>query len=112
MGSKWYFHWKYGSLREQSSVEQRNLKPYHSFMTNNFLIPKSIFLAIRFEEALTQYGHEDTLFGMELQRRGVPIVHLANPLRHGGLEAEGKFSSYRQQQCIAAPMAWFFLTLS
>ncbi|MCR9290654.1 MAG: glycosyltransferase [Bacteroidetes bacterium] len=80
------FHWTYGLEREQTKFDERKNQPYHSFMTNNFLIPKRIFLEIQFDENLTQYGHEDTLFGLELKKRQVPILHIHNPLEHIGLE--------------------------
>jgi hypothetical protein len=60
-------------------------------MTNNFLIPKTVFQDIRFEERIRHYGHEDTLFGMELQRRGISVLHLDNPLEHIGLETAEVF---------------------
>lgn len=88
---KLYFHWWYGRNREQMEVAQRQAKPYHSFMTNNFLIPKAVFLSIQFDERLKQYGHEDTLFGLELKRRAIPIYHLDNPLVHLGLESTEVF---------------------
>ncbi|MEM8908460.1 MAG: glycosyltransferase [Bacteroidota bacterium] len=87
----YYFHWHYGKKREQKPAEQRQKKAYHAFMTNNFLIPKSIFSQVGFEESLHQYGHEDTLFGLLLQEKGVPIVHLDNPLEHIGLESQAVF---------------------
>ncbi len=80
------FHWHYGRQREQRTAAERSRSPYHSFMTNNFLIPKAIFLDILFDESLRQYGHEDTLFGLELARRQIPILHIDNPLEHIGLE--------------------------
>lgn len=82
-----YFHWYYGSEREVTKSEERRVAPYQSFMTNNFLIPKSIFQQIYFDEQLTQYGHEDTLFGLELKKRKIKILHLNNPLEHIGLES-------------------------
>ena len=94
---EFYFHWFYGSHREQIPVEVRKLNPYHSFMTNNFLIPKSIFLNILFDENLTQYGHEDTLFGLQLKRANIPILHIDNPLEHEGLETTESFLLKTQQ---------------
>ena len=79
-------HWTVGKAREEWSAERRAKRPWHAFMTNNFLIPKEIFQSIRFDERLREYGHEDTLFGMELERRQVPVLHLDNPLEHIGLE--------------------------
>jgi glycosyltransferase involved in cell wall biosynthesis len=81
-----FFHWHYGKNREQTTAAERSRSPYHGFMTNNFLISKQTFLGILFDETLRQYGHEDTLFGMELKKRNVPIIHIDNPLEHIGLE--------------------------
>lgn len=86
-----YFHWYYGKNREESKAAIRQQQPYQSFMTNNFLIPKAILQAILFDENLTQYGHEDTLFGLELEKRKIPILHLDNPLEHIGLEINSVF---------------------
>ncbi|MBX2927257.1 MAG: glycosyltransferase [Saprospiraceae bacterium] len=89
--TRYLLHWKFGTAREQTPAHRRAAQPYHAFMTNNFLIPKAVFQAIRFEERIRHYGHEDTLFGMELQKRGIPIRHLDNPLEHIGLEAADVF---------------------
>lgn len=86
-------HWHYGRQREQQDYLERQKNPYHSFMTNNFLIPKSIFASITFDESLRTYGHEDTLFGMELAKKNVEIQHLNNPLLHLGLESTAVFLS-------------------
>ncbi|AEE53782.1 glycosyltransferase family 2 protein [Haliscomenobacter hydrossis] len=79
-------HWHYGRQREQQDFASRQIEPYHSFMTNNFLIPSQVFASITFNEQIRTYGHEDTLFGMELAKKGVEILHLNNPLLHLGLE--------------------------
>lgn len=89
--AQYLLHWKFGVAREQALAHRRAVQPYHAFMTNNFLIPKTILQAIRFEERIRHYGHEDTLFGMDLQKRGIPILHLDNPLQHIGLETAEVF---------------------
>ncbi len=81
-----YLHWYYGSKREVIPASERQVSPYHSFMSNNFLISKTLFEKIRFNEQITIYGHEDTLFGIELKKLGVKIYHIDNPLIHIGLE--------------------------
>lgn len=91
------FHWHYGRQREQSSAAERSRAPYHGFMTNNFLIPRAIFLDILFDESLRQYGHEDTLFGLELAHRKIPIQHIDNPLEHIGLEPVAVFLRKTEQ---------------
>jgi hypothetical protein len=83
--------WLYGVKREQLPARIRSRDPYHSFMTNNFLIPRSVLSQIQFDESLVQYGHEDTLFGFELKKKGIPIIHIDNPLIHIGLEITREF---------------------
>lgn len=86
-----YLHWLYGTHREVRSVAQRSLNPHLSFMTNNFLIPKSILLRIPFNENIKGYGHEDTLLGYELMKNHVPVKHIENPLLHIGLQDNRDF---------------------
>ncbi|WP_373548781.1 glycosyltransferase family 2 protein [Haliscomenobacter sp.] len=93
---QYLLHWHYGRQREQQDFLERQKNPYHSFMTNNFLIPKSIFASITFDESLRTYGHEDTLFGMELAKKNIEILHLNNPLLHLGLESTAVFLSKTQ----------------
>ncbi len=98
--AQYFFHWYYGRNREQVPADERKKQPYHSFMTNNFLIARRIFLEIRFDESLREYGHEDTLFGLELQLRKVLILHLNNPLKHLGLEEQAVFLQKSNQAII------------
>ena len=56
-------------------------------MTNNILIPKKIFEQVQFDESSRKYGHEDTLFGIELKQLNIPIQHIDNPIYHDGLES-------------------------
>lgn len=88
---EYILRWLFGITKEQISEVIRNLNPYRSFMTNNFLIAKSIILQIQFDESIIQYGHEDTLFGLELRKRGIPVKHIRNPLIHIGLEISQEF---------------------
>ncbi|HSV89096.1 MAG TPA: glycosyltransferase family 2 protein [Bacteroidales bacterium] len=84
-------HWWYGKNRETIPVRKRVCNPYRSFMTNNFMAPKSVMLKIPFNELLTGYGHEDTLFGYELMRNNIAIKHIDNPLLHIGLQTNLEF---------------------
>ncbi|MBK5286467.1 MAG: glycosyltransferase, partial [Bacteroidia bacterium] len=59
--------WKSGRRSEETTAAIRNRNPFNSFMTNNFLISKKIFLENRLDESLSGYGHEDTLFGFQLK---------------------------------------------
>jgi len=81
-----YLRWKYGVERECALAAERNRNPNAGFQTNNFLIDKSLFEKVKFNETLAGYGHEDTLFGLELLGQGIIIRHIDNPLIHLGLE--------------------------
>ena len=86
-----FFRWKYGVKRESVPAVKRNKNPNAGFSSFNFLIVKKIFLAVRFNEELHGYGHEDTLFGYELQQKGFRVTHIDNPLLHEGLEPHDEF---------------------
>ncbi|MCK4747403.1 MAG: glycosyltransferase, partial [Bacteroidales bacterium] len=84
-------HWKYGIRKESRPAGQRKEDPNRSFMTNNFLIPIHLLKEIPFDERLSGYGHEDSLFGYELFRNGREIIHIDNPVVHGDLETDREF---------------------
>ena len=86
-----YLRWKYGVKRESASASERSKNPNNGFQTNNFFIHKSVFEKVKFNEELTGYGHEDTLFGLELLRQRIIIHHINNPLIHLGLEDASDF---------------------
>jgi hypothetical protein len=86
-----YLHWHYGSKRESLRADQRSRNAYKSFMTSNFMAPRSVLLQVGFDENLRGYGHEDTLFGLALEKQNVKIMHIENPLIHEGLEENRTF---------------------
>jgi glycosyltransferase involved in cell wall biosynthesis len=92
-----YLHWWYGRHREVRPAAVRNHHPYQSFMTNNFMAPKSVMERIPFNESINGYGHEDTLFGYELKQQKVPVRHIDNPLLHIGLQSEQEFLGKTRQ---------------
>ncbi len=91
--------WKNGHFRESKPAFERNQHPNQSFMTNNFLIHRSIFEIIRFDERLTQYGHEDTLFGFELKQQGIRVLHIENPVLNPDIDTN-KIFLYKTEQGI------------
>lgn len=83
--------WKYGRYREEKCASQRNQTPYQSFTAFNLLAPKDIFQQIAFNEKIKSYGHEDTLFGIELKKEGITVAHIDNPIVHLGLDENQVF---------------------
>lgn len=90
-------HHTYGMKRECQPATTRNEKPYNSFKTGSFLIRKSLFQEIRFDETLTTYGHEDTLLGAELRKRKAKIAHIDNPVIHIALDTNEAFLEKSKQ---------------
>jgi hypothetical protein len=87
------FHWTYGTKVESKPSHERNINSNNNFQTGNFFIKKRILNAIKFNEQIKEYGHEDTLFGYELKKRSIKISHINNPTEHLGLEKTEVFIS-------------------
>ncbi len=83
--------WKYGKKKDQKKASERNKHPHASFTTFNVLIDRTIFSRIRFYEELKKYGFEDTLFGYQLKKAGINVLHIDNGLVHEGLETNKEF---------------------
>lgn len=82
--------WKVSKKRESKSLHDR-IHGDVGFKTNNVLIRKSIFEKVSFDERLVGYGHEDTLFGVELSLLGYKIHHINNPVKNAVLDSNEKF---------------------
>ncbi len=81
---------KYGTKNERN----RNITPLPStapFTSPNFTIPRSILLQIPFNEKIKEYGHEDTILGIELIRHNFTYYRFDNPVIHTHIEDNGEF---------------------
>lgn len=67
--------WKYGKVCENRSAAERCELPA-SFISCNFAISRDVLSSVRFDESISGYGHEDTMFGWKLRRRGAVIKHI------------------------------------
>ena len=75
--NRYKLHWRYGTQRESKQS---------SFLSSNFLVRKNVFLDVQFDSPLNQYGHEDTLWGIEFRKKGLNIQFIDNPVQHEGVE--------------------------
>lgn len=83
--------WKYGRNRECLPLQTRINNPWKSLSSQNFLMEKSVFEEVPFDESFVRYGHEDTLMGLMLKQKGFRISYIDNPLIHKGLETSVAF---------------------
>ncbi len=81
-----WLRWKVGIKREVRSLSRRQSDPYAGFLSSNFMIPKKLMSKMTFDEKMQGYGHEDTLFGLALKLKGVPLVHIDNAVYHLGID--------------------------
>jgi len=78
----------YGRKREARAATERSK---NNFATFNFMISKSIFNQVRFDESIQGYGHEDMVFGHQLHQLGYEFIQIENPLIHKGLDDNETF---------------------
>jgi glycosyltransferase involved in cell wall biosynthesis len=83
--------WRYGRKREARPASVRSKDPCRAFSSFQFLATGSIMEKVPFDHDLKAYGHEDTMFGLDLERNGIPVVHIDNALVHDGLETADEF---------------------
>lgn len=86
-----YLHWLWGSERELLDPVIRMKDPITSFLSNNFIIHRTLLKKIPFDTQLVGYGYEDTLFAAELINAGYKIQHIKNPVLHAGIENSEDF---------------------
>lgn len=84
-------HWKYGVVVENPGIKKRKAHPYSHFHTVNFLVPRIVYLEHPMESSLKKYGHEDSLWAMQLKHFHIPIIPLDNPVLHKGLHPNKVF---------------------
>ncbi|GAB5556510.1 MAG: glycosyltransferase [Schleiferiaceae bacterium] len=89
--SEYLLRYTIGKNKEERTAEERNQHPYSAFSSFNFCLKKSAFENIGFDESLTQYGHEDTLFGKSLKHNAISLLHINNPAHHVGLDDNATF---------------------
>lgn len=83
--------WNYGRKAESLSATEREKNPYFSFQTNNFLVHRSVLKETPFDITLRNYGYEDLLFALSLQKKKIPIIHIDNPVLNLHLESNERF---------------------
>lgn len=73
------------------SAAERQQHPFQHLTTFNLCILRSVMLHTPFDEDCREYGYEDALLGIELEKNGAKVLHIDNPLEHLGLEPNEKY---------------------
>lgn len=72
-------------------AEFRQKAPYHSFKLSNTLVFRDILLCHRLDERIRHYGYEDVMLGKNLEKEGLPIVHIDNPVLFDRFESNASY---------------------
>lgn len=78
---EYMLHWRYGVHREVKKSMQNGY-----FLSCNFMIRKSLFEEVKFNEDVREYGHEDSVFAVMLNRLNINRTHVFSPVAHNNLE--------------------------
>ncbi|MBR1712014.1 MAG: glycosyltransferase family 2 protein [Alloprevotella sp.] len=79
------------AMEQRRTAAYRNAHPYSCFTTFNVMFRKSVLETVRFDERCTEYGYEDTLLGLMLEKNGFSVLHIDNPLVHNGIDTNKSF---------------------
>jgi len=98
--------WFYGNKREAVEVSKRKKETYLSFLTLNFLIHKSIFDKVRFNETIPNLRNDDLLFSYDLQQGNIIVEHIENWVYHLGIETSEIFLKKTDELSISYLYLW------
>lgn len=84
--------WTYETeASKRLSLEFRQKHPFDSLTTQNFMISREAFVQTGFMEEITNYGYEDTVLFMNLEKLGKRVFHLENRLIHLDIDTNRSF---------------------
>ena len=92
-----YLHWLYGTHRESPKAKIRNKRSRELFHSNNFVCPRKIIQMHGLDSTIDGYGYEDLEWALRLQKAGINIEHIDNPLIHSGLKSRSQFLNDTKQ---------------
>lgn len=78
-------------------AEERRKRPFQNFHTSNFMIRRDIMLSHPLDERFRHYGYEDVLWGKQLHKAGITIIHLDNPTGFYDFEDNAHFVSKTEE---------------
>lgn len=92
--------WVYGNEREALPLSKRAPNPHLRLLTLNFLIKKSVFEKVQFNETIPNLRHEDTLFSYDLKIANIKVEHIENEVYHLGLESSAIFMRKSEESLV------------
>lgn len=94
---EYQLRWQYGVSVESAPATIRSADPYRYFQSNNFVASKSVLKQWPFDETIRGYGYEDSMFSLTLQKMGIRILHIDNPVMNDHLVTNAEFLDQTEQ---------------
>lgn len=85
------FYLKFSNESDAKNAKSRNIAPWQSFLSSNFLVERSILIRFPFDEDYIGYGYEDLDWAVTLDANNLKILHIDNTVTHKGLIDEDIF---------------------
>lgn len=98
--------WRTEMRNARHMARLRRLGLHQPLSTGNFMIRRSLYQRVRFNESLTGYGQEDQLFSLELAQTGARVVWIDNPLSHLGYEHNLDFLHKTEESILNLVRVW------
>lgn len=73
------------------SAVERTRNPYDAFRTTNFFYHRTVLQRVAYDERIIGYGYEDVMLGKCLQRAGVKVLHIDNPVAYTSFESNARY---------------------
>lgn len=90
-GCELRYRYEQHGMKHRRAALSNEANAYWQLSTFNLLLHRSALGTLRFDERCREYGYEDALLGLELERRGISLRHLDNPLVHTGIDRNASF---------------------
>lgn len=83
---------RYEKYEERNhDVESRRRSPYQSFRTTNIMLRRSVLQQVPYDERIIGYGYEDVMLGKSLEKAGVKVLHIDNPVAYTSFESNLRY---------------------
>ncbi len=83
--------WLFGVERESKLAKFRQRDMYRYFLSNNFVISKSLIRQLKFDSDIKGYGYEDSVLAARLAEFEIDVKHIDNPVQHTVYETNDRF---------------------
>ncbi len=91
-------------MRDLERLRQRGI--YEAVSTGNFMVRRSLYERVRFDETLNGYGREDQLFSLNLRDVKARILKINNPTVHQGKELNQEYLRKIEESLVNLVCVW------